>query len=377
MKLIPLTLTLSAVILTSCQNMDNGEAKARHEEMKQLLTSYDSKVTVKQAELEKKVKDQEKTIADLTKLITSTQKELKEWNSSKNKDSIQAALSLKNSPNRDIRRSVMTILGQLPGPASEAGLVEMILNETYSSNISTGISILQNTGSSKIREVCLKILEKGNPTTLQYALKSLENVATEEDVKKVLEISKNLSTSSNDYNVRYAWQHMIKLFIKKGNKDCVPVVLSYIEDSGKDGFSNACWGLIAISKYGNEEHFNKAQKFLRPFITNKNVYMDSDISYYFRENARIEYLPAMEFLIDKARDSYRRYFIDGFINISHPGLAKKLVEEYNTTKDSSTKSNLIKAFQGGYPGTMWFENEKKAQVIPDKELEEMIKKFDK
>lgn len=377
MKLIPLTLTLSAVLLTSCQNMDNGEAKARHEEMKQLLTSYDSKVTVKQAELEKKVKDQEKTIADLTKLVAEAQKEMKEWNSSNNKDSVKAALSLKNSPNNDIRRSVMTILGQLPGAASEAGLVDMILNETYSSNISSGISILKNTGSSKIREVCLKILEKGNPTTLQYALKALENVATEEDVKKVLEISKNLSTSSNDYNIRYAWQHIIKLMLNKGDKECVPVLLSYIENSGKEGFSNSCWGLITISKFGTDEQFNKAQKSLRPYITNNNVYMDSDISYFFRENARVEYLPAMEFLIEKARDSYRRYFIDGFITISHPKLAKKLVEEFNSTKDSSTKSNLIKAFQGGYPGTMWFENEKKAQVIPDKELEEMIKKFDK
>jgi len=378
MKFIPISLIASAAFLSSCQNqMNNSEAEARHEEMKQILTSYDNKVSVKQSELEKQLIEQEKLIAKLSKIVEATQKDLKEWNSADNKDAVMAALRLKDIPNREIKRSVMTILGQLKGPAAEKGIIEIVLNTNDSSTISSGLSTLKTMGSKKIREVCLSIMEKGDPRCMRYAFQSLTPVARKEDVKKVIEIAKNISPATSDYDLRYCWTYLMKFFLEKGDKDCLPVVVNAVKEFGKDNFNNKCWGTIIISKLGTAEQFKVAEKAIRPFLNNKSVYMDSSISYWFRENARVEMIPAMELLSKKASGSYKRYFLEGFANMVHPRVAKRLVEEYDSTKDSSTKSTLERAFKAGFPGVMWFEKDKKAKLIPEKELDDLIKKFDK
>ena len=378
MKFIPISLIASAAFLSSCQNqMNNSEAEARHQEMKQILSSYDEKVSVKQTEIEKKVKEQEKIIAELKAIVEKTQKDLKEWNSADNKDAVKAVLSIKDIPNREIQRSVMTILGQLKGPAAEQGVIDIIANANDYSTVSSGLSILKSMGSGKLREVCLKVLEKNDPRQMRYAFQYLTPTATKEDIKKIIKIAENLSTSSSDYDSKYCWQYLMKLFIEKGGEECVPLMVKVSGSFSKEQFNNLCWASVITCKFGTEEQFNKVAKNIRPFIQNKNVYMDSDISYWFRNNSKLELVPAMELLLPKASGSYKRYFLEGFANLSHPIVAKKLVEEYSTSKDSSTKSYLQKSFQGGFPGVMWFENEKKAKLIPEKELNDLIKKFNK
>lgn len=379
MKLIPITLlTASTIIFSSCQNQtDNTEAQSRHEEMKQIITSYDSKVAAKQSEMEKQIKAQQKTIAELQKLALKTHTDLQDLSNAKNSDYVNAALSLVDIPNTEIRRSVMTILGQLKGPAAEQGLIKIILTGNDSSTVSSGLSILQNMGSEKLREVCLKILKKGNIKEMQYALRQLTPIATKEDTKEIIKIANNLSASSTEYNVRYCWQYIMKFFMEKGNEECVPLVLKAMKEFNREAFTNMCWAAIIISKYGNQEQYKAAEKSIKPFLNDPNLNMDSDISYWVRKNSRVELFPVIELLYSKAGNSYQRYFIEGFANMSHPKAAKKLVEEYKTTKSSSTKSYLQKSFQGGFPGVMWFEEKKEAKLIPEKELIELIKNFDK
>ena len=379
MKLIPTTLlTTSVAIFSSCQNQTNNtEAQSRHEEMKQIITSYDSKVAAKQSEMEKQIKDQQKTIAELQKLALKTHTDLQDLSNAKNSDYVNAALSLVDIPNTEIRRSVMTILGQLKGPAAEQGLIKIILTGNDSSTVSSGLSILQNMGSEKLREVCLKILKKGNIKEMQYALRQLTPIATKEDTKEVIKIAKNLSASSTEYNVRYCWQYIMKFFMEKGSEECVPLVLKAMKEFNREAFTNMCWAAIITNKYGNQEQYKAAEKSIKPFLNDPNLSMDSDISYWVRKNSRVELFPVINLLHSKAGNSYQRYFIEGFANMSHPKAAKKLVEEYKTTKNSSTKSYLQKSFQGGFPGIMWFEEKKEAKLIPEKELIELIKNFDK
>ena len=379
MKFIPISLIASAALLSSCQNqMNNSDAEARHAEMKQIISSYDQKVNEKQSQLESKVKEQEKLIAELSKLVGETQKSLEEWNSADNKDAVKAALRLKDIPNQTIQRSVMTILGQLKGPAAEQGVINIILSSNDYSTASSGLSILKSMGSSQLRDVCLKLIKKNDPRQMRYAFQYLVPLATKEDIKEITKLASNLSASSSDYNVRYCWQYVMKLFIEKGDKECVPVVLKAMENFSREQFNNLCWGSIIVSKFGTPEQFKAAKKSISPFIKNNNVSLDSEVASWFRNNSKIEMLPVMELLLPKAKSSYyRRYLLEGFVNLSNPRAAKLLVKEFETTKDSSTKSTLQKSFQGGFPGIMWFEGEKKAKLIPDKELDELIKKFDK
>ena len=366
---------ISILIFTSCQHGNDGEAQNRHEEMKQIISSYDEKVNSRQAELEKKIIEQEKLIAELSKTVSENRKDLKDWNKAKNKEYVDAALSLSKIPNSNIKRSVITILGQLKGPAAEQGIIDIVLSDGDSSNTSSGLSALQSMGSTRLRELCLKVLEGGDPKNMQYALRYLTPIAKPEDLEKVIKIADSFSGASSDYNVRYCWNYIMKLFLEKGGKKTVPVVLKVLDDFNKDGFKNICWGAIIVAKYGTQEEFQKAAKIVKPFLSNENVYLDSDISYWLRDNSKVEMIPVMKLFLKKAKSSYRRYIYQGFVNIAHPSTAKMLVEEYTSTKDSSTKSMLIKAFQGGYPGTMWFEDKKEAKVIPEKELDELIKKF--
>lgn len=378
MKLIPITLIgISTIFLSSCQNQAaSAEAEARHQEMKQIITSYDSKVSAKQSEMEKQIQDQKKIIAELQKLTEKTKTDLEQFTSARNSDYVNAAMSLVEIPNSDIRRNVMSILGQLKSPAAEKGIIEIILTANDSSNVSSGLNILQNMSSAKLREVCLQILKKGNLKEMQYALRYLTPVATKEDSKEVIKVAENLSASSTEYNVRYCWQYIMKYFLEKGGEECVPTVLKAMKEFNKDQFTNMCWGIIIVNKFGNQEQYKSAEKSIRPLILDPNVNMDSDISYWARKNSKIEFFSVLNLLYPKASQSYKRYFIEGFANMSHPKAAKILVEEYATTKSSSTKSHLQKSFQGGYPGVMWFEDKKEAKLIPEKELDELIKKFD-
>lgn len=377
MKLVSFSLITSALLLSSCQHQNNAEAEARHAEMKQIISSYDQKVNEKQAQLEVKIKEQEKLIAELSKLVSATQKDLKEWNSAQNKDAVKAALSLKEIPNSEIRRSVMSILGQLKGPAAEQGIIDIISKDKDDSTVSSGLNILKNMGSDKLQGICLEVLKNNDPRQMRYALQYLQPIATKDDIKVIIEVSKNLTPSSSDYYVRYCWQYVMKIFLDKGDKNCVPTVLSAMENFSKEQFNNLCWGSIIVCKYGSAEQFETAVKALKPHMNNKSVNLDSEVASWFKNNSKLEMLPIMEVMLPRASSYYKRYLLEGFANLSHPKVAKILVDEYNNSKDSSVKSTLQKTFQDGFPGTMWFEDEKKAQLIPAKELEDLIKKFDK
>ena len=376
------TILITVFLLASCQNT-NKEAEARHAEMKQILSTLDNNTSNQQKALTEQVTNQQKIIEELRKTLTqvnqtvgSHDKQLSNLDNAQNNDAVAAALSLKNIPNLTIKRSVLNILGEIKGSAAEQGVLSIIENEKDSSTVSSALSILKKMGSKSLKSTCISIVESGNPSTMQYALKYLIDTANAEDMKKIIAAAKNIPTS-DDYDVRYSWAAMFKLFIAKGNKDCVPVSLSAISNFNKSSFNNICWAAFTISKFGSNKDIAKAIKLLQPYINNNNTRLDSDISYWLRDNAKTKFFPIMKVIEKKASSSYRRYFFQGYCSMVHPIAANTLMKEYETTKDSSTKSMIEEAFKNGYPGIMWFEKEKKAKLIPEAELKALIEKFNK
>lgn len=376
------TIFIAVFLLASCQNT-NKEAEARHTEMKQILTTLDHNTSAQQKILETQVTNQQKVIEELRKTLTqvnqtvgSHNKKLSDLDNIKNNDAVAAVLSLKNIPNLTIKRSVISILGEIKGSAAEEGILSIIESEKDSTTVSSALIILKNMGSKKLKQVCISIIENGNPSTIRYALKHLIGTANAEDMKKILAAAKNIPTS-DDYNVRYCWTAMFKLFLAKGNKDCVPASLNAINNFNRSSFGNICWAALTVSKFGTKKDIAKAVKLLQPYINDNNTSLDSGISSWLRDNAKAHFFPIMKVLQNKASGSYKRYFFQGYCNMVHPIAANTLIKEYEITEDSSTKKMLIKAFQNSYPGIMWFEKEQKAKLIPEPELKALIEKFDK
>jgi hypothetical protein len=153
--------------------------------------------------------------------------------------------------------------------------------------------------------------------------------------------------------------------------------MEVLENINVKSLTSAAWAALVVAKYGTDAEIKKVTKILSPMIT-PNSSLDSDVNYWLRENSHVKMYPVMQVLLKKHKEgsSYRNYTFQAYASWVQPIAAAALVKEYNESKNSSLKSTLIKTFQNGYPGIMWFDKDKRAELIPADELQKMIKDFE-
>ncbi|NQZ60246.1 MAG: hypothetical protein HRT88_22580 [Lentisphaeraceae bacterium] len=367
-KLLLITISATALLNSCSQTGSNEMANAHHQEMKLLIGNYDKATNLRTNDLDQKINTQILQINELNKQVkllqnslTGTQQKVNNLGSMQNKDSIEAVISLSKLNHSNVTRNLYSILGEIKGKSAEAAILLILENESDPNNVDYALRALKSVNSKKIKATCLALLSSGEPATMRYALEHLKNYLTEKDTAALLKVAELIPPNSREYNVRYCWQTLFKSLLEIGNEKSVEVALKTLKKFNKTSNNPAGWAALVVARYGTDEQSKQAVKILLPLFKGQSS-LNSDFSYWFKDNAHIKVVPVMQAMESKASGSYKRYIYEGYISLDHPSLASHLLNEYKNGKDSSTKSLLAKAFAEDYAGIDWDKNGKKATL---------------